>query len=348
METQVAQTQIPAEVAGEPGGRPDRPRASAGVVRTVFTKYGLLVVFAAVYLLFTALNPNVFPTLSTAQAVASTEAVVGLLALGAMLPLVAGQFDLSLGYQLGFAQALCAGLIVKSGMPAGTAAVGAIAACTACGVVNGLLVTRMKINAFIATLGTGIIIQGLTQWYTDGTRIFGSMPQSFLDLGQKNLGPVPLPFIYVLVVMGLLWVLVEYTSWGREAAASGGNPEAAKLAGVRVDRRALQAFAGAGMLAGVAGVLSVTILGSSSPDVGLSFLLPAFAGAFLGATSIRPGRYNALGTVIAVYLLAVGITGLQQLGAPFYIDQFFNGGALLLAVALSVLAARARRVRAAA
>jgi ribose transport system permease protein len=171
------------------------------------------------------------------------------------------------------------------------------------------------------------------------------MPRSFLDLGQHAVGPVPLPFVYVLAIMLVLWVLVEYSSWGREAAASGGNPEAARLAGVRVDRRSVQAFAGAGFLAGVAGVLSVTILGSSSPDVGLSFLLPAFAGAFLGATSIRPGRYNAFGTVIAVYLLAAGITGLQQLGAPFYIDQFFNGGALLVAVSLSVLAARTRRRR---
>jgi ribose transport system permease protein len=325
--------------AAAPAGR-DAASTVARAVRHTFAHYGLVVLFAAVIVLFTALNPDVFPTLGTAQAVAATQAVVAMLALAAMLPLVAGQFDLSLGFQLGFGQALCSGLIVKSGMPAGLAAGCALASCTVFGLVNGLIVTRLAVNALIATLGTGIVIQGMTQWYTGGNRIFGTMPASFLALGQDQLGPVPLPFVYVLVATAVLWVVVEYTVWGREVAATGGNREAARLAGVRVDRRATQAFVGGGFLAGVAAVLSVTVLGSSSPDVGLSFLLPAFAAAFLGATAIRPGRFNAVGTTLAVYLLATGITGLQQLGAAFYIEQFFNGGALLLAVVLSVLAAR--------
>jgi ribose transport system permease protein len=319
------------------------PRTLAQTVRRTFTHYGLVVLFAGVIVLFSVLNPDVFPTLDTAQAVASTQAVVAMLALAAMLPLVAGQFDLSLGYQLGFGQALCSGLIVKSGIPAGPAAACAIGACTIFGLVNGLIVTRLAVNALIATLGTGIVIQGMTQWYTGGNRIFGAMAPSFLGLGQDQLGPVPLPFVYVVVAAAVLWVVVEYTTWGREAAATGGNREAARLAGVRVDRRATQAFIGGGLLSGVAAVLSVTVLGSSSPDVGLSFLLPAFAAAFLGATAIRPGRFNAIGTIVAVYLLATGITGLQQLGAAFYIEQFFNGGALLIAISLSVLAARRRR-----
>jgi ribose transport system permease protein len=142
-----------------------------------------------------------------------------------------------------------------------------------------------------------------------------------------------------------LWVVFELTAWGRSAFAVGGNARAALIAGVRVDRLTIQCFVLAGVFASLAGILSVMILGSANPNVGPDFLLPAFAGAFLGATSIRPGRYNAIGTFVAVYLLASGITGLQQLGAASYIEQFFNGGALLLAVALSGWAAARRRAR---
>jgi ribose transport system permease protein len=208
-----------------------------------------------------------------------------------------------------------------------------------------LLIVRLRLNAFIATLGTGTLATGCSQWYSKGESLFGDLPSSFTNLGRHELAGVPLPIIYVLVVVVALWLAFEFTAWGRECFAIGGNARAALIAGVRVERLTLEAFVLTGLLSALAGVLSVSILGSANPDVGPNLLLPAFAGAFLGATSIRPGRYNAWGTFIAVYLLAAGITGLQQLGAAFYIEQFFNGGALLVAVALSAWAASRRRAR---
>ncbi|MEA2330765.1 MAG: ribose transport system permease protein [Thermoleophilaceae bacterium] len=311
-------------------------------------RYGLVVVFVAVCALFSIVNSDTFPTLDNAQTVASTQAVVAVVALAAMVPLVTGQLDLSLGFVVGLGQALCAGLMIKEGLPAGLAMLIVLAAGVAVGAINGLLVVRMRMNAFIATLGTGILVLGATEWYTGNLIITGSLPPSFLDLGQSQLGPVPLPFVYVLVCCAALWIALEYTAWGRRCFAAGGNPRAALLAGVNVDRVTMQSFVVAGLLAGVAGILSVAIIGSSSPGVGLNYLLPAFAGAFLGATSIRPGRFNAIGTVIGIYLIAVGITGLQQLGAAFYTTEFFNGGALLIAVALSAGAARRQRAKSAA
>jgi ribose transport system permease protein len=303
-------------------------------------KYALLVVFAAIVALFSALNPEVFATGANAQTIASTQATVALLALAAMLPLIVGQFDISVGYQFGLAQGLAAHLIINEGLPAGAAVLIVLAAGATIGLTNGLLVAKLQLNSFVATLGVGILVLGLTQWLTQDVTINGPLPTWFTDLGRDEVLGVPLPFLYVLAACALLWLALEYTPWGRECYATGGNDRAALLAGVRTQRRTVQVFVAAALLAALSGCLSVMILGASSPTVGLGSLLPAFAGAFLGATSIRPGRFNAIGTLIAVYLVATGITGLQQQGAEPFVQQLFNGAALLIAVTLARLARR--------
>jgi len=311
------------------------PRRSSGVA--IGQKYALIVVFAAIVGLFSALSPDIFPTAANAQTIASTQATVALLALAAMLPLVVGQFDISVGYQFGLAQGLCAHLIINEGMPAVLAILVVLVAGALVGLVNGVLVAKVKLNSFVATLGVGILVLGLTQWLTKDVTITGPLPALFTDLGRNAILGIPLPFVYVLAATAVLWLALEYTPWGRECYATGGNARAALLAGVRTERRTVQVFVFAALLAAVSGCLSVMILGASSPTVGLGSLLPAFAGAFLGATSIRPGRFNAIGTLIAVYLVATGITGLQQEGAQPFVQQLFNGAALLIAVTLARL-----------
>ena len=322
-----------------------RAGATAELGRRLTARYGLLVVFGVVVAVFSLINPDIYFTSENAQTIASTQAVTAIMAMAALMPLVTGQFDLSIGSQLAVTQAVCAGLIIERGWPAGIAMVATLVVGAAYGLVNGLLVVRLRINAFIATLATGTLGLGLMQWITGGAEIFGNAPHSFLALGRNQVAGVPLPFVYVLALGALLWVALEYTRWGRASFATGGNSRAALLAGVNVDRITLISFVLAGLISSVAGILSVTILGAAHPDVGSEFLLPAFAGAFLGATSIRPGRFNVWGTVIAVYFLAAGITGLQQEGAAFYVQQFFNGGALLIAVAVSQAAAKRRRAQ---
>ncbi|HSC02668.1 MAG TPA: ABC transporter permease [Solirubrobacteraceae bacterium] len=316
-----------------------------GIFQRLIARYALVVAFAAVVAGFSLADPGVFFTVQNAQTIGATQAVTAIMALGALLPLVAGQFDLSIGSQLAVTQAVCAVLIIQHHVPAGPAAVVTVLVGALYGLINGLLVVRVQINAFIATLGTGTIGLGVMQWLTQGQEVFGPVPSSFLSLGRNDLVGVPLPFVYVLVIAVVLWIGLEYTRWGRVAFATGGNARAALLAGVNVERTTLGAFVGAGCLSGIAGVLSVMILGAAHPDIGTGFLLPAFAGAFLGATSIRPGRFNVWGTVIAIYFLAAGITGLQQQGAAFYVQQYFDGGALLFAVALSQAATARRRRR---
>lgn len=321
---------------------PERGRGT-GKVADLLNRYGLVLVFGVVIVFFSLMRSETYPTLTNFQTITSTQAVVALLALAAMMPLIVGQFDVSIGFQLGLSQTLTAGLIINDGWSVGLAVLVAVAACCVVGLINGLLVTRLQLPSFIATLGVGTVVLGLTQLYGNDETITGILPTWFTDLGRNNVADIPLPFIYVVVVAAVLWIAFEFTAWGRECLATGGNPKAALLAGIRTDRLTLQCFVAAGLLSGLAGVLSVMILGASAPTVGLGELLPAFAAAFLGATAIRPGRFNAIGTVLAVYLLAAGITGLQMLGAQFYVQQLFNGGALLIALTLSALAARRAR-----
>jgi ribose transport system permease protein len=343
--TDIATPQSPAYA---PAAGPTRKQASRGPARfvsTVATRYGLLVVLAAIVVSFSLARPETYPTIANAQTIASNSVVIAFLALAAMLPLVTGQFDVSLGYQLGLSQSLCAGLIIRQDLPWAPAIAIAVGACVVVGIVNGVLVTRLGLTSFIATLGTGTVVYGLTQLYSKDETVIGDLPTAFTNAGRSLILGVPLPLVYLAVAVAILWVALEYTSWGRGCTATGDNARAAELAGVRTNRATVQTFAAAGLLAGISGVLSVSLLGASAPTVGLSELMPAFAGAFLGATAFRPGRFNAIGTVVAVYMLAAGIAGLQQLGALFYVQQLFNGGALLVAVSIAAVAARRSRSR---
>ncbi|MDQ0472073.1 ABC transporter permease [Labrys wisconsinensis] len=298
-------------------------------------RYSLHLLFVGVILAFSLALPRTYPTLINAQTIASTNAVLALLALAAIPTLVSGQFDLSIGFQLALAQSLCAGLIVYGGLSPLVAIGLTLAVGLALGAMNGWLVAYCGLNAFITTLATGIVIQGATQWYTDGTSIFGAMPGAFLGFGRATVLGVPLPCIYVILAGCALWFAYEHTSWGRRAFAIGGNSRAAELVGIPIRRMTLQAFVLGSLLSAVAGVLSAAMLGSANPNIGVNFLLPAFAAVFLGAAPLGPGRFNSWGTILAVYTLAAGIAGLQQLGAAFYVEQFFNGGALLAAIVLA-------------
>lgn len=306
----------------------------------VVSRYGLVLIFALVIVLFSAINPEIFATAANAQTIALTQSITALIALGVMMPMIAGNIDLSVGFQFGLAQALLAVLTIQVGLPPMLAlsVVVLVGACV--GIATGLLITRLALPSFTTTIATGILILGLTQLLTGDQVVSGRVPDWFLAVGRGSLLGVPLPFIYVVVIAAVLLFLTERTVWGRSAYAIGDNPEAARLSGINSSRVILQSFVISGVLCAIAGCISFTTLGASSPVVGLGILLPAFAGAFLGATSIRPGRYNVIGTIVAIYLVGTGISGLQQLGAQPFVEQLFNGLALLAAIILARLSTR--------
>ena len=321
--------------------RGDGPPADVRIQASgLLSRFGLLLVFAAVVALFTTLNPASFLTLGNAQLIALTQAIIGFIALAVMLPMVVGQFDLSAGFQFGFAQGLCAVLVLRMGWNPVMAMGAVLLAGALIGLVNGLFITWLRLASFTTTLGVGIVVLGMTQFVTNDEVVSGPVADWFVALGRSQVIGLPLPFVYLVLAASILLFFLEYTIWGRRCYATGSNPSAALLAGIDTNATIVQAMIIGGLLSAVAGCISVMNLGSSSPTIGLGELLPAFAGAFLGATAFYPGRYNVAGTIVAVYLVGVGIIGLQQLGAASYVEQLFNGGALLIAIVVSSLAAR--------
>jgi ribose transport system permease protein len=166
----------------------------------------------------------------------------------------------------------------------------------------------------------------------------GGIDDSLVDavVGERVLG-VPLAFYYALIAVVVMWYVFDYTPLGRRLLFVGRGREVARLNGVAVDRVRFGALVASATLAAAAGVVYAGVLGSADPYSGLNFLLPAFAAAFLGATTILPGRFNPWGAVVAVYFLGTGITGLTMLGIPLWVTNVFNGGALILAVTISQL-----------
>jgi len=317
------------------------------IVTSIAATHGLVVVFVLVLLIFGLMRPDTYLSRANIGNLLTSQAVTALLALAVMMPLTAGRFDLSVGYHAGLAQILAVGLQVNDGMSWTMAAAIVLAIGLVVGVVNAVLVTRLKIDAFIATMGVGSLLYGVSNWYTDGMQISGfSLPVAYTGLARAVWG-VPLPAWVVLIVGLALWVLLERIPAGRSLYFIGSNTRAAELSGINVSRSVGATFVVSGGLCALAGILLGAILRSGTPSIGAEYLLPAFAAALLGATSIRPGRVNVGGTLLAILILAFSFSGVQQLGAAFYVEYLFNGGILIIAVALSVYASMRRRKAAA-
>jgi ribose transport system permease protein len=330
--------------AKPPKNRADRDgRAGSRRLSEIVATYGLAIVFVLVVALFAILRPHTFLTAGNINNILISQSVTALLALAVMVPLATKQFDLSVGYHAGMAQVLVIGLQVNNGLPWELAVPAVIAIGLLAGAVNGLLVTVFKIDSFIATMGTGTLLFGISNWYTGGQQIVGmDLAEGFIDLSRIADG-VPVPAVFVAVIALALWLVTEYLPMGRSLYVIGANARAASLTGIHVGRHVAGAFMVSGLLCGVAGVLLGSILQTGTPSVGAEYLLPAFAGALLGATSIRPGRVNVGGTILGILVLAFSFSGVQQMGASFYVEYFFNGGILIVAVGLSVYAAARRR-----
>jgi ribose transport system permease protein len=327
--------------------RTPRAGAAGGGLFRFLAAYGLLLLLLLLIIGFSVLLPNTFPTAFNARSILSDKSIIALLALAQMVPIATGNFDLSIGYHIGLAHILAVGLQVNQGVPWPLAVAVVLALGVVVGLVNGLLVTRAQIDAFIASLGVGTVLYGVSFWYAP-VQIVGALPEGF-DALAGNLGGVPLPFVYVVLIGALLFVMFEYLPLGRYLYVLGSNPRAAELTGIPARVYVPFAFVLSGVITAFAGVVLGAKLGVAQTTVGPDYLLPAFVGALLGSTAIKPGRVNVLGTVVAVFVLAVAVAGLQQLGAQFFVEPLFNGSMLILAVGLAAYASRRRaRVKAAA
>ncbi|MEV0371804.1 ABC transporter permease [Streptomyces sp. NPDC050636] len=305
--------------------------------------YGLLALTALLFLTFSLTLPDTFPTLDNISAILSNQSIPAILALGAMIPIVTRKFDLSIGYGLGLAHVMTLQLIVNSAWSWPLACLAVVLGGAVVGTFNGVVVEFAKIDSFIATLGTGSILYALTGWITNGARIVPGphgLPAAFTDIYDSRFLGLPVPAFYVLALTAVLWLLLERLPLGRYLYVIGSNRRAADLVGIPSRRYVIYAFAGSGVIVGIAGVLLAAQQRIGNPSVGQDYLLPAFVGALLGSTAIKPGRANALGTLVAVTILAIGLAGIGQLGAQFWVTPLFNGATLLIAVGMAGYAAR--------
>ena len=305
-------------------------------------RFSGLYVWAVLILIFALWVPDLFLTANNARIIAGSQAITAMVAMGLIVPVACGAFDLSIAGTLGVS--VCTVIWFQAnhhGWALGI--VVALLVGLAVGLVNAFIVVRLHVDSFIGTLGMSSILLAGTEWITGGGQIATGVSATFTGIGQNQVWGLPLPVFYMVALAIVLWWLLEYTPIGRYLYGIGGNPQAARLAGIRVGRVTTGAFLLSGLVAAFSGVVLAAQLGSASPDVGGPFLLPAFSAVFLGATQVFPGRVNVPGTLIAIFLLATGVKGLQLAGAPGYINDLFNGAALIIAVALAARAYASQR-----
>ncbi|MFN8828432.1 MAG: ABC transporter permease [Labrys sp. (in: a-proteobacteria)] len=302
--------------------------------------YGLVILTAALILLFSVLLPSTFPTVLNVRSIISDKAIILILSLGVMIPMSAGRIDLTVGYGIVLWHILAISLQTLYGFPWPLAVLTVLLLGAAMGMLNGLLVEVAKIDSFIATLGTGTVLYALALWHSGGRQIVGVVPDSFYALNTTMVFGLPITGYYVLFLALLMWFVYEYTPLGRYLYAIGASPKAAALNGIPVRKYVMGSFIASGLLTALAGVLLAAKLRIGQASVGLEFLLPALVGAFLGSTTIKPGRVNVWGTVIGIIILAVGISGIQQFGGSFWVEPMFNGVTLLIAIGIAGYAQR--------
>jgi ribose transport system permease protein len=313
----------------QPVESPSGSRFKLGVER-----FGLIGVWALVIVIFGAIEPNTFLTKANFVTVFSSQAVLLVLTLGLLIPMAAGDFDLSVAPVLGFSAMLIAVLNGEGHISIWLCMPLVLVLGALIGLFNGYVTVRFAINPFIVTLGTGTALQGVTLLISSSNTIGGVSKGLVNAVIVDKLWSMPLVFFYGLIVCALVWYVLTWTPVGRKVGFVGGSRMVARLSGVRVTRVRIGAMMCAGVLSALAGILYVGQSGSADPTAGQSLLLPAFAGVFLGATCIVPGRINVWGSFIAIYFLITGVTGLELHGVSESIQPIFYGVVVIGAVVL--------------
>jgi ribose transport system permease protein len=331
------------DATGARAESPPKSRSGGGAARGLVERFALVGLLVVLFLICVAFIDG-FGSVSVLKAMVNSQAIVLLLALTATLVLRAGDFDLSIAAVM-VASAAVVAVLGQKGYSPGVVIPAALLLGIGVGAVNALLVVKVGVDSFITTLGMFTAFTGIAYAITD-SRVIVGVPDIYIEFARNRLLGLPMTTWYAWILVVVLWYVYERTPLGRYLLFIGGNPDAARLAGINVERVRAGAFIVSGLLASLIGILLAGNLGAIDPSIGNQYLLAPFAAVFLGATTITVGRFNSLGTLIALYLLVVGITGLQMLGAESWVNNVFNGAALVIAVTLAKLAGRLKGSRA--
>jgi ribose transport system permease protein len=309
-------------------------------------RFGTLASLALLLIVFSLARPDVFPTVDNLLNIMNQVSILGTMAFGLTVCLVMGLFDLSIAAMATLGGYVATFLLVQYpdtiGVP--EAVLISLAVAAVIGVFNGLIVSYLGISAFIATLATGSIITGAMLGISNSKTIITGIPDEFLIIGQGALFGVSNPIVIMLAIGVILWLLLEHTQLGRHLYAIGGSAEASRLSGIAVKRYAPIALAICAVCAALGGLMAASVLGAGRPQgVGDTYLLNAFAAVFIGASSLRPGKFHIVGTFIGVMLIGIINNGLSVMGVPTYWQYIVQGVLLIIALFSAGLLTMRRR-----
>lgn len=337
------------DVVAEQGSRSEHPPAQdvpasstarpGRGVGSFLERYVVAITLVALIVIFSVLKTSTFATLDELKSILTTQAALLILAVGLTVSLGAGEFDLSIAGVI----SLSAIMVAKVGASHGTALalIIPLAVALISGSVVSLLIVRFRANSFIVTLATGTLLTGVGEGVS-GSVTLGNVPHGVTSMMTGQFLGVGLPFWYAVVIIAGLWFFLEHTPTGRYVYFTGEGRRAASLAGIRVDRIRVLALLITAVGAWAAGAVLVGQTSAANSTFGEPYLLQAFAAAFLGAATIKTGRFNIIGTVIAVFLLAVGSTGLQLFGLATWVTDVFDGAILIIAITFASIVAGRR------
>lgn len=299
--------------------------------KDMIRRYGILIGLIGLITGFSVLSERFF-TISNMLIVMRQTSIVAFLAVGMSFVILGAGIDLSVGSVLAFSGAVGAGVMQNGGMFFGILA--GLALGTALGAFNGIVITKLKIPAFIATLAMMAIARGGTLVYTDGRPITG-LPSSFAFLGRGYIGNVPFPIILMLIIFMLAYIILKLTRFGRYVYATGGNINAARASGIKVDNVIISTFAISGFLSGLTGMVLASRLNSAQPTAGMGYELDAIAAVVLGGTNLFGGEGELWGTLVGAFIMGILNNGLNMLNVSSFYQQVVKGIVILIAVTVA-------------
>ncbi|MFA6867068.1 MAG: ABC transporter permease [Clostridia bacterium] len=300
-------------------------------MKGILKAYGTIFALIVIIIVFAAINPKSFMSIGNFWNITRQMAILSVIAIGATLIMNVEEFDLSLGTIASFG-GVCAAVLTITGVPFIIALIIAVIVSAMIGFVNGYIVTRFKVMSFIITLAMSRVIYGITYWMSGGAIIFNGIPESFTTFGTGKIGPIFYLTIFMVVITVIFYYLTKSTAFGRKLYAIGGNEQASKVAGIKVSLYKTLAFTIAAAMAGMAGVLLASRVGSASPTAGDAYCLNAYAAIFIGKTLGKEGVPNVLGTLVGVAIFTVLANGLTILQVPTFVQNILTGGIIVLAV----------------
>lgn len=313
-------------------------RSAAQNVALFLGKFGAIVVLVILLIVFTVISPQYFLTWGNILQILNQSALTAIAACGLTLVLASNQFDLSVGNTASLAGVVVSILLI-GGVPIPIAILIALLVGVVVGFLNAVLVTRLNVNALVATLGVGSVAVGVNYFISGGSaQPFASAAPGFSSISVGSWFGIPRDVYYMAIVVAILWILLRRTVFGRNLQAVGGNSEAARLSGVNVKSVTSTAFIIGSVCAALTGVLLASVVGSGQPTGGDGYTLQAFAAAFLGTAVLREGQFHIMGTLVGVVTVAVGFNGLALAGVPSYVQFLFQGILLIAAVSFSTVA----------